>query len=338
MSECDRPAPLSTARARELVEAFRGRRILVLGDLMLDRFLWGNVTRISPEAPVPVVEVESESAFPGGAANVARNLRELGAETFLAGSVGDDAAGEMLIGLLRGAGIETSLVARSASAMTTVKTRVIARHQQVVRVDRERRSALDGDTVAELRGKISALARELDAAVIEDYAKGLVTQELADALGAAARGNFPLAIDPNPRNPLRWTGADVIKPNRKEALEAAGMDAAAGPAAWREAGRRLLERWETRSLLVTLGEEGMALFEREAARVWLSPAKAREVFDVSGAGDTAIAVFSLARACGAGGPEAMELANHASGIVVGKLGTATVTPAELIASFEREEA
>ncbi len=334
MKELTTPAPITPQRARQLVSSFAGRRILVLGDVMLDRFLWGTVSRISPEAPVPVVEVASETAFPGGAANVARNLRELGAETFVAGSVGEDAAGETLLQLLQAAGIETSLTVKEPGLMTTVKTRVIAQHQQVVRVDRERRSSISENAIRTLHEKTLDVAGSLDAAIIEDYAKGFVTQQNADALGRMASGRFPLAIDPNPRNPIRWTGADVIKPNKKEALEAAGLAEINSPKAWIMAGQQLLSLWETQSLLLTLGEEGMALFEKEENKLWLSPTKAREVYDVSGAGDTAVAVFALARACGANRVEAMELANHASGIVVAKLGTATLTPRELIASFE----
>ncbi len=321
---------LSLERFKALISGFASKRVLVIGDLMLDRFIWGNVSRISPEAPVPVVEVTSESAFPGGAANVARNLAELGAQTEAAGVIGDDEAGRNLEHLLKEAAIGASFLLRSPTDRTIVKTRVVARHQQIVRVDRDWRTEAD---LLKAVGLADALTHNFDAVIIEDYAKGAVRQETADEVGRLTAGRCVLAIDPNPKNPLHWTHADVVKPNRREAIEAAGTR----DDDWEAAGRLLLSRWGTRSVLVTLGEDGMALFESPEAPYYHSPTRAREVFDVSGAGDTAIAVFALARACGATGPEAAELANLASGVVVGKLGTATVSTDELLAACDSQD-
>ncbi len=327
---------LSIERVSALLDAFVGKRILVVGDVMLDRFLWGSVSRLSPEAPVPVVEVTSESAFPGGAANVARNICEMGATAYVAGRVGVDDAAQTLIRLLASSGIETSLLLAVDSAHTTVKTRVIARQQQIVRVDREKREILEGEPADRFMQQCEAILPQIDAVIIEDYAKGFVTQQIADFLGSRAHGHKLLAIDPNPANPLRWHGADVIKPNRKEAIEAASLLSGSPFTDWAAAARFLLSKWGTQSVLITLGEEGMGLLEKDALS--LSPATAREVFDVSGAGDTAISVFTLARAAGATRFEAMELANRASGIVVGKLGTATVTTQELLAAMTADSA
>jgi len=288
---------------------------------MLDEFVWGKVSRISPEAPVPVVHVTRETCVPGGAANVARNLREYSEKVAMAGAVGADAAGERLVGLLAAMGIDVAHVHKEAGAQTIVKTRIIARQQQVVRVDRE------GSRTA-----ASPLAVPgADAVVVADYAKGAITQALADMLGdVVTRDGAILAVDPSPRNPVQWRNATVIKPNREEALRALGAedDAALGTV-----GSQLLERWHTKLLLLTLGEEGMMLFERDRPP-YHTPTRAREVFDVSGAGDTAIAAMTAALAGGASPVEAAEIANAASGIVVGKLGTAAVTLEELVNSFE----
>ncbi|HZP93594.1 MAG TPA: D-glycero-beta-D-manno-heptose-7-phosphate kinase [Burkholderiales bacterium] len=324
----------------ELIGRFAGKRMLVIGDLMLDEFIWGRVSRISPEAPVPVVSVTGESEYPGGAANVARNLREFTSETFVMGLVGADPHGQNLIGLLEAAGIGTTGVLQDSNAATTVKTRVIARNQQVVRVDRERKTILTSDQLGHAREYLEHAIPRMDGVVVADYGKGFLTQPLADEICRLARRHAKvLAVDPHPHTSLVWRGATAIKPNRIEAFTAVGLppadpvEPACRDEALLEAARRLNQLWETRSLLVTLGEQGMLLFDGEAEPVHL-PARAHEVFDVSGAGDTAIALFTLGLVAGATPAGAAELANRASGIVVGKIGTATVTPAELIAAFE----
>ena len=328
-------AEAGAARLRALVKAFTGKRILVAGDLMLDEFIWGKVSRISPEAPVPVVNVTGESYYPGGAANVARNVREFTESIVIMGAAGTDAHGARLRQLLESSGIDAAGLLEDPAATTTVKTRIIARNQQVVRVDRERVAPLSPELTARALRILDRLLPEIDAVIVADYGKGFLTQPFADHLcrAAAARGKV-LAIDPHPYTSLSWHGATAIKPNRAEAFLAAGMPPAdpvtpvRSDQALIEAGLRLLERWRPLSLLVTLGEHGMILFQ-PGVPPYHTPTRAQTVFDVSGAGDTAISVFALAISAGATPVEAADLANRASGIVVGKLGTATVTPSEL---------
>lgn len=324
--------------AKRWIAGFAGKRILVIGDLMLDEFIWGKVSRISPEAPVPVVDVVGESYYAGGAANVARNLRELTAGAAVMGIAGTDPPGERLLGLLGAAGIDTSAVQRDVAISTTMKTRIVARNQQVVRVDRERKGAL---SAGQTEGAMRLLDRAIggvDAIIVADYGKGYLTQRLADYIcqSAGEQGKI-LTVDPHPYTSLRWRNATAIKPNRTEAFLAAGLRPSdpVEPVERDEpllaAANALFGIWGTRNLLITLGEQGMALLA-PGEPPYYTPARAKEVFDVSGAGDTAIAVFTLGIAAGAPPAEAAELANCASGIVVGKLGTATVTAAELQAA------
>jgi D-glycero-beta-D-manno-heptose-7-phosphate kinase len=317
------------------ISRFTGKRVLVIGDLMLDEFIWGTVSRISPEAPVPVVNVTGESYYPGGAANVARNLREFTGGAAVMGIAGNDAAGDRLLGLLRASGIDTSGVLRDAGVATSVKTRIIARNQQVVRVDRERKQPLSPELTERAMRFLDSVMAGVDAIIVADYGKGFLTQPLADHIcGTARAAGKALTVDPHPHTSLYWRYATAVKPNRTEAFLAAGLpvsDAVWPPlsdTALLEAGRRLLDRWRAESLLITLGEQGMLLMQA-GAPPYYTPARAKEVFDVSGAGDTAIAVFTLALTAGAAPAQAAEIANCASAIVVGKIGTATVTPAEL---------
>jgi D-beta-D-heptose 7-phosphate kinase/D-beta-D-heptose 1-phosphate adenosyltransferase len=330
---------MDSLRLSQIAGRFAEQRILVVGDLMLDEFLWGKVSRISPEAPVPVVDVVSESYYPGGAANVARNVREFAASTALMGIVGADSGGDRLLALLAEGGIDTSAVQRDAARSTTLKTRVIARHQQVVRVDRERKANIAPQQTELAIEYLARRTADLDGIVVADYGKGFLTQRLADAICAiAVEHGKVLTVDPHPHTSLGWRGATAVKPNRAEAFLAAGLapsdpDAPAmGGGAVMEAGQRLLRLWQTRNVLITLGEQGMVLFESGRAP-YHTPTRAKDVFDVSGAGDTAIAVLTLALCAGATPAEAAEIANWASGIVVGKFGTATVTMAELQAGL-----
>jgi D-beta-D-heptose 7-phosphate kinase/D-beta-D-heptose 1-phosphate adenosyltransferase len=331
---------VTPSRFADLASRFRRARILVVGDIMLDEFIWGKVSRISPEAPVPVVEVAREECFPGGAANVARNLAEFTKGAAVLGAVGSDAPAERLKSLLREEGVHLESLIQDVAYQTIVKTRLIARQQHVVRIDRERRLALSPGHAALALSRIEAMLSQLDAIIIEDYGKGLLDQEFATRLCTfAMRAGKILAVDPNPHNPLRWEHVTVIKPNRAEALSSAGrlasepFDPPTQDTALLEVGRTLGERWHFDQLLITLGEQGMILFQKDAAP-YHAPTRALKVFDVSGAGDTVIALYTLALCAGATPQEAAEIANHASGIVVGKLGTATCTPAELLASFE----
>jgi len=330
---------MNRERYEKIFAAFSKIRVLVIGDLILDQFVWGRVSRISPEAPVPVVEVDRETQYPGGAANVARNLREFTPHTAVMGMIGTDAAADSLKRLLTDEGIQIDGVQQDPDYRTIVKTRVIARHQQLVRVDRERKlratQAQFDRAIASLEGMLPAL----DAVIVEDYGKGLIQQGFANEITARVRAaGRLLAIDPNPNNPLDWHGASVMKPNRSEAFAAAGrppsepVEPVEEDAALHEVGRILIEKWACENLLITLGEQGMMLF-RPGQSSYHTPTRAKEVFDVSGAGDTAVALFTLALAAGASAEEAAEISNHASGIVVGKLGTATVKPSELLRSF-----
>ena len=328
------------SRLAPLIDAFASKRILVIGDLMLDEFLWGKVSRISPEAPVPVVEIVKEEFFPGGAANVARNLAEFTTHSAILGVTGNCVHAAKLKQLLTSEGVDVAPVQAHACYQTIVKTRIIARHQHVVRIDREKRVTLQPEHAAAALETIAALLPATDAIIVEDYGKGLFTQDFATAIcDLANRAGKILAVDPNPHNPLEWKHVTLIKPNRVEAFASAGrlpgepVDPPIEDGELHAVGEILLGKWNADNLLITLGEQGVMLFRR-GEPPYHAPTRAREVFDVSGAGDTVIAIFTLALAAGATCPEAAEIANHASGVVVGKLGTATVTPAELLASFE----
>jgi D-glycero-beta-D-manno-heptose-7-phosphate kinase len=327
-------------RLREILGHASEKRIAVAGDLMLDEFVWGKVGRISPEAPVPVVEVTGESFYPGGAANVARNLREFTDHVSVIGTIGTDASGHQLLDLLHKKKIATELVIQDPTFRTIVKTRIIARQQQVVRVDREEMRSPNEKQVAHITDQLRALLPRIDAFIFEDYGKKFLSPELVRQITAELKSADKLTTaDPNPHQQIDWGAITAVKPNRSEALQAAGLpltdpvDPPLEDKALLTAGLRLLQRWETRMLLITLGEQGMLLLEREKPPHHI-PTKARQVYDVSGAGDTAIALFTLALAGGATPVEAAEIANHASAVVVAKLGTATVKPQELIASFE----
>ncbi len=305
-----------------------GVRVAVVGDVMLDRFLYGTVDRISPEAPVPVVTVAEETYRLGAAANVVHNLRSLGAEVDLVGVVGSDPAAKRVRGALRklGAGGAGLLAARGRP--TAVKTRVIAQHQQVVRFDREPATPLDEATAAALLDRLEAVVPSVQAVIVSDYGKGVVSDGLMRRLMAlAGSSGIRVAVDPKPANMVHYRGVDVVTPNVREAEAMSGVNAATDAQA-EEAGRRILERLRCRAVLLTRGERGMSLVRRRHAGVHV-PARARDVFDVTGAGDTAVAVLTLAWASGASPVEAACLANLAAGIVVGKLGTAVVTMEEL---------
>jgi D-beta-D-heptose 7-phosphate kinase/D-beta-D-heptose 1-phosphate adenosyltransferase len=319
-------------RAQALLRAMEGRRVLVVGDVMLDEFLWGDVTRISPEAPVPVVTVREQSFRLGGAGNVAVNVRALGGEALLAGVVGSDAAGSRVQGALDQAGI-VPLLALSETRPTTLKTRIIANHQQVVRADRETDAALDPALVERLLEPLAAAVAGAGAVVVSDYAKGVVSRAvMRRVLEAARRRRVPVLVDPKvPHLPL-YRGASVITPNLREAERATRIDIRS-PRDLQAAGRRLLSSLRCRAALITRGESGMTLFEPRR-RPFHIPATAREVFDVTGAGDTVVASLALALAAGARLTEAAVLANAAAGVVVGKVGTAQVSPAEVLEALE----
>jgi D-glycero-beta-D-manno-heptose-7-phosphate kinase len=321
-----------------LLLAIRNKRVLVVGDLMLDRFLWGSVSRISPEAPVPVVHVEREEHYPGGAANVARNLAPLGIQVSLAGTRGSDPNGALLAQLLSDLGVTTSAIVIDPSRPTITKTRVVARQQQVARIDREQAGPPSQALVDALLDSLDKEIKLADAVILEDYGKGLLCPPLIEGILAASNAaNIPVLADPNPRSPLQWHGVTAVKPNRQEAFAAAGLPdlsphaPAAEDPALHEVARRLMLAWDVPILLITLGEQGMLLLEREKEPFHL-PTRAVEVFDVSGAGDTAIAFFTAAFVTCGNARTAAQLANLASGVVVGKLGTAWASPEEILAA------
>ena len=330
---------ISRVRIRQLLSAAAKSRILVVGDLMLDQFVWGSVARISPEAPVPVVDFERESFMPGGAANVARNLTALEAQTELFGAVGKDSAAEQLKRLLQEQKIGCAGLLAHPARATSLKTRIVAHKQQVVRIDRETRDGLDPRQTKEMLKKFSAELKHADAVILGDYGKGVVSQGLLDEIKILCRSHGVwLSLDPKPVHHLNLNGLSLITPNRKEAFELAKIPDETrnnNPLADKNLmamAELLLRELRPAVLLVTLGELGMLLCQRDQTPIHI-PTVAQEVFDVSGAGDTVIATFTLAIAAGASSLEAALMANHAAGIVVGKIGTATVAPEELIASF-----
>jgi len=319
---------LSLDRTAQILEAARRVRVLVAGDVMLDVYLQGAATRISPEAPVPVVRVQQEWRALGGAANVAANVVALGAACQLVGCIGDDHAGEDLLAELAGQGIGADGMVVATGRPTTVKTRIMARHQQVARFDHE--SDADLDAAAGER-VVSAVARMMEAAdvlVLEDYNKGLLTRPVIRGALAAAAGR-PVVVDPKLRNFFDFDGATVFKPNQGELAAALRAPVEPDDAAWLADVRGQLG---CENLLVTLGEDGMVLLASDGELLRL-PTVARSVYDVSGAGDTVTAVLAMALAAGATVVEAALLANHAAGIEVGKAGVATVTPDELLGSL-----
>jgi D-beta-D-heptose 7-phosphate kinase/D-beta-D-heptose 1-phosphate adenosyltransferase len=331
--------PVPIDRIRELLGRAAKARILVLGDVMLDRFVVGRVGRISPEAPVPVVDFLREDHMPGGAANVARNVTALGGRAELFGVVGRDDDAAELRSLLGEAGVGCGGLVARRDRMTTTKTRIVAGQQQIVRLDRESRGEIASETAARLAGRIGAALGSADGVVIGDYGKGVVTQALLDDIrGRCRRAGVWLSVDPKPVHALDLRELSLVTPNRKETFELAGIqDSERHPDPLRDgpllaAVAGLLGRLSPGLLLVTLGEQGMLLCRRGDRPLHI-PTVAREVFDVSGAGDTVIAAFTLAVAAGASPAEAAVFSNHAAGVVVGKRGTATVTPGELLATF-----
>jgi D-beta-D-heptose 7-phosphate kinase/D-beta-D-heptose 1-phosphate adenosyltransferase len=319
-----------------LIRRFSQVRVLVVGDIMLDHFVWGSVRRISPEAPVPVVQLTREELRAGGAGNVATNIAALGGRAAACGIVGRDAAGERLGDALRAVKVATDGIVVARAGETTQKTRIIAHQQQVVRLDRESNGGPDVASARRVREFVLRHRSKFDVLIVSDYGKGAVGPDLLGALAEAhARAPFSWVIDPKRANFAHYRRATLMKPNREEAAEAAGIEIR-DAASLLEAGARLLERWEAGSVLISRGEEGMALFKRGGRRVVVEefPTAAREVFDVTGAGDTVLATCALALGAGGTLEEATVLANHAAGIVVGKIGTATVGAAELRAAVE----
>jgi D-beta-D-heptose 7-phosphate kinase/D-beta-D-heptose 1-phosphate adenosyltransferase len=314
-----------------MLKAMQGKRVLVLGDVMLDEFIWGRVARISPEAPVPIVEVTDQSFHLGGAGNVAGNVRALGGEAVLAGVVGQDNAGQRVREALGAAGVEACLAA-SDGRPTTMKTRIIAHHQQVVRADREQSDDLSDALAQQLEQRAREALRGCRALVVSDYQKGVVTARLMKVvLAQARRQRLPVLVDPKVRHFSFYRRVSVVTPNQLEAEQASGIRIRS-TGDLLAAGRHILRMLDCAAVLVTRGEQGMSLFERGRRPLHI-PTAAREVFDVTGAGDTVIATLGLALAGGARLADAARLANYAAGVVVGKLGTSTVDVEELLGAI-----
>lgn len=320
---------ITPAKTRALLKKIPGHRILVIGDVMLDHYIWGNATRISPEAPVPVVEVSRDSYVPGGAANVALNCTSLGAVTTLAGFMADDDAGKRLRALLAERDITT--IPTTGTGATIIKSRVILQHQQLCRLDREDLPAAYAMDPKAARKHLAKAIAGCDAVIFSDYAKGLVTDELIATLAAEARAQGKLtALDPKPKRVMQFSDLDLITPNRSEAAQLAGIEWRPGrPFPAEEICARIHEKHRIKHLVVTLSEDGL-LLSSEGRVVKQIPTAAREVADTSGAGDTSLAALVLALVVGANLETAAHFANAAAGVVVGKLGTATVSPKELV--------
>jgi D-beta-D-heptose 7-phosphate kinase/D-beta-D-heptose 1-phosphate adenosyltransferase len=331
---------VSRSQLNNVIEQFKNKNIIVLGDLILDVYLWGNASKMSPEAPVPVVHIKKTSQTLGGAANVMRNLISLGANVAAFGIAGKDEEGETLLNLLSEKGIDTDGVITIPGRPTTVKKRLMAAKQQLARIDYEDTEQIENSYQRIIVDKIIKRieAGVVDAIIFEDYAKGLLTSEMVEEITKIAKDkNIILALDPHPSHLINVKGLTLITPNRLEAFSLAGVyhrdseGAAENDSDLKLVSKQLKNIWDATYLLITLGPQGMALFADDDCKI--IPTKAREVFDVSGAGDTVISMFVLALLGGATPEEATEISNHAAGIVVGKLGTVSITLDELHESF-----
>ncbi len=316
-------------RLIKFVDHFPRTRTLVVGDVMLDHYVWGNVSRISPEAPVPVVSVTRENVLLGAATNVVNNIHSLGGKVSVCGVIGHDDAGRQLVHMLRVQGIHTDGLMVEKNRPTTIKTRVIAHNQQVVRFDRETKNGIERDTHGEIFNFVKQQVRDgLDAIVISDYSKGVVTKTLVrDIMKLARKNNVIVSVDPKVNHFGIYRGVTILTPNIKEASIGAKIDIEDDKSLLK-AGALLLRGLKCDAVLITRGEQGMSLFER-SGRITHIPTVAQEVFDVTGAGDTVISTLTLAMAAGADAVDAARISNFAAGIVVGVVGTATVKPEEL---------
>ncbi len=317
---------------KDLFKNFGNTGILVIGDLMVDQYIWGKVRRISPEAPVPVVEVTEENLLLGGAANVAHNILSLGGKVFIAGAIGRDDTGKILINKLSERGFNTDGIVIDGSRPTTVKTRVIAHSQQVVRFDREVRADIGRSTLSMILDYVASSLPEIKGIIISDYCKGIITRSLIKRLLEITRSRVFIAADPKIGHFDYYKRLSLITPNINEASFGSGIDII-DEKTLVAAGRALLKKLQCRAVIITRGDEGMTLFEKNGA-VTNIPTCPREVYDVSGAGDTVIAALTLCHAAGADLKDAAIIANHAAGVVVAKVGTAVATQQEILNSMK----
>jgi rfaE bifunctional protein kinase chain/domain len=325
---------LTRQRAEEIIRAMRDRKIVVLGDVMLDEFFWGDVTRISPEAPVPVVDIRRESVHLGGAANVLANAVALGAKACVVGVIGNDAAGERLSASLKEASSlqRDEYLVTDESRPSTTKTRIIAHSQLVVRADREQRRPVNGNTEKRILNSLKQALEDADAFVVSDYDKGVITPRILGEILQPAYSRVPVLIDPKIRNFSHYRPASLITPNHHEALRMTNLEEDSDDSL-HQAARAIREKLSCDAVLITRGDRGILLLEGDGDPVFVETA-AREVYDVTGAGDTVIATLAAALSAGATMLEAANLANHSAGIVVGKVGTATASAEELLGTFE----
>lgn len=313
------------------IKNFRDSRILVVGDLMLDEYIWGDVDRISPEAPIPVLDVEKISFVPGGAANTAHNIKSLGNTVFLAGVIGSDEKGKLLKQALEEKGIDVAGLAIDLQRKTTLKTRVVAKNQQIVRIDIEDREPISSETEEKILNFVQNQIKDLNAVIIADYAKGVVTPNLSQKIIALARENNVLSfVDPKGADLSKYRGCSVITPNKKELALALNIpfEQLSSESKFLQAGKMLLAHVMAEGVLVKCGAEGMVFFEKDG-NIFRYPAVNKKVIDVSGSGDIAVGVLALSLAAGADFKQAVVLASHACGVGIGKMGTAIVLPEEL---------
>ena len=306
---------ITKKRAKEIISKFPEKKILVIGDLILDKYLWGEVERISPEAPVPVVDVKKETVNLGGACNVAWNISSLGANSYIVGVVGKDENGQLLKSLLLEKGIKPVLI-EDENRPTTEKTRVIAVSQQLLRIDKESKEKLNENIKKDIIRKVKEIIENFDAVLISDYGKGVISREIIELVISSGK---PVFVDPKPSNFSLYEGITIMTPNKKEAYESIK---ASRNSSVEEVGKDIMKILKMDYLLITLGGEGMMLFEKD--KIMKIPAKAKKVFDVTGAGDTVISVLSVAKSAGATWEEAAYLANYAGGWVVGEIGTVAI--------------
>jgi D-glycero-beta-D-manno-heptose-7-phosphate kinase len=326
---------LTPDRLEDIQKQFAGKRIAVVGDLMLDRYFWGKVSRISPEAPVPVVEVEEESTRLGGAANVANNIASLGGVPIMIGVVGSDAGGESLRNLVAEKGFPTDGIVTDESRPTTMKTRVIAHNQHVVRIDHEEKIDLNADVQTRVIASFERQINSFDGIILEDYNKGVLTKGLIASIVRLVKENKKtITVDPKFNNFFEYKGVSVFKPNRKETEEALGRRLNIFHDI-EEAARELIARLDATNVLLTLGEKGMLLLERNGTLAHVET-KARHVADVSGAGDTVIATLTMAMVAGASIGESAALANYAGGIVCGEVGIVPIDKSVLIQTILKD--
>lgn len=317
---------------KNFFKKFNTTGILVIGDLMVDRYIWGKVKRISPEAPVPVVEVTEENLLLGGGANVAHNILSLGGKVFIAGTIGSDDTGKILVNKLTEKGFNTDGIIIDRSRPTTVKTRVIAHSQQVVRFDREIRTDISRSTLSSILDYVADCLPAIKGIIISDYCKGLITRTLIRKIIELAGPKVFITVDPKIGHFDYYRGTSMITPNLNEASFGSGIDIS-DEKSLTAAGKTLLKKLQCRAVMITRGEEGMTLFER-SGKVTHIPTCAREVYDVSGAGDTVIATLTLCHAAGLTLKDSAIIANHAAGVVVGKIGTAVTTQSEILKSMK----